>query len=155
MGDEPTYLSPEGLAKLKAELEEFKTVKRQEISTRLAEAKSLGDLTENSEYMEAKEAQEQLEKRIAELELLTKNVVLIQKNGEKSDVVVIGSTVEIEADGTREMYTIVGSEEAHPLEGRISNESPLGKAFLGHKVGDKITVQAPAGERTYKIVKIQ
>ncbi|MBI4385508.1 transcription elongation factor GreA, partial [Candidatus Parcubacteria bacterium] len=150
MGDEPTYLSPEGLAKLKAELEEFKTVKRQEISTRLAEAKSLGDLTENSEYMEAKEAQEQLEKRIAELELLTKNVVLIQKNGEKSGVVIIGSTVEIEAAGVRETYTIVGSEEARPLEGRISNESPLGKAFLGHRVGDKITVQAPAGERTCK-----
>lgn len=155
MGDKPAYLSPEGLAKLKAELEELKTVKRQEISTRLAEAKSLGDLTENSEYMEAKEAQEQLEKRIAELEKVTKNVVLIQKNGEKSGVVQIGSTVEIEADGTREMYTIVGSEEARPLEGRISNESPLGKAFLGHKVGDKIAVQAPVGERKYKIVSIK
>lgn len=154
MGDEPTYLSPEGLAKLKAELEEFKTVKRQEIAARLSEAKSLGDLTENSEYMEAKEAQEQLEKRIAELEALTKNVVLITKQG-VSGTVVIGSTVEVESGRERAAYTIVGSEESRPLEGRISNESPLGKAFLGHKAGDTVVVQAPAGEQKYKIVSIQ
>ncbi len=154
MGDKPTYLSPEGLAKLKAELEEFKTTKRQEIAARLAEAKSLGDLTENSEYMEAKEAQEQLEKRIAELEALTKNVVLITKQ-DASGTVVIGSTVEVESDRERAAYTIVGSEESRPLEGRISNESPLGKAFLGHKAGDTVVVQAPAGEQKYTILKIQ
>lgn len=154
MGDEPTYLSPEGLAKLKAELEELKTAKRREIAMRLSEAKSLGDLAENSEYMEAKEAQEQLEKRIAELEAMTKNVVLITKQG-GNGTVVIGSTVEVESGRERATYTIVGSEESRPLEGRISNESPLGKAFLGHTAGDAVIVHAPAGEQKYKILKVQ
>lgn len=154
MDDEPTYLSPEGLAKLKAELEELKTAKRHEIAMRLSEAKSLGDLAENSEYMEAKEAQEQLEKRIAELEAMTKNVVLITKQG-GNGTVVIGSTVEVESGREHATYTIVGSEESRPLEGRISNESPLGKAFLGHKAGDEVVAHAPMGKQKYKILKIQ
>ncbi|MBI2624621.1 transcription elongation factor GreA [Candidatus Parcubacteria bacterium] len=154
MGEEPTYLSQEGLAKIKAELEELKTVKRQEIAMRLSEAKSLGDLAENSEYMEAKEAQEQLEKRLAELEAIVKNVVIITKTS-GNGTVVIGSTVEVESGRERATYTIVGSEESQPLEGRISNESPLGLAFLGHKTGESVTVRAPAGERKYKIIKVQ
>jgi len=148
------YLSEEGLEKLKQELHEFKTVRRKEIALRLEHAKSLGDLSENAEYQEAKEEQSLLESQIAELEEKIRNTIVIKKN-QSTDTVGIGSTLKIKSEHGEEIFTIVGSEEAHPAEGKISNESPLGKAFLEHKVGDVIEVKTPAGMMMYEIVEIK
>src|SRR3989338_2702649 len=132
----PQYLSEEGGAQHKKELEELK-IKRQEIALRLEEAKALGDLSENQEYISAREAQAFNEGKILELEQLLRDAVVIDKN-HRSSVVHIGSTVEVKANGRTQILTIVGSEEANPSGGKISNESPLGKAFLGHKAGDAV-----------------
>lgn len=147
------YFSEEGLARLKEELEELKTTKRHEIAARLEHAKSLGDLSENAEYQEAKEEQSLLESRIVELEEIVRNAVIIKKDA-TSHLVQIGSTVKVKSDAGEETYTIVGSEEADPKAGKISNESPLGKAFLGHKAGEKIEVKTPGGTYFYSIVQI-
>lgn len=151
--DKKEYITPEGLKKIKKDLEELKTVKRREIAKRIEEAKALGDLSENSEYIEAKEAQSFNEQKIIELEEFIRNAVIISKTSKKN-IVDIGSTVEFKFDGKKEELTIVGSEEADPIQGKISNESPLGKAFLGHKVGDEVEVVAPSGKKKYKIVSI-
>ena len=148
------YLSQEGLEKLKQELYELKTKKRQEIAARLEHAKSLGDLSENAEYQETKEEQEMMEQRIAELEERVREAVVMQKPV-KTDSVRVGSTVVVSSSRGDETYTILGSEEADPGRGKISNESPLGKAFLGKKVGDKVEVHAPAGAMIYTIVEIR
>jgi len=132
------YLSKEGLEQIKKEVDELK-LKRQEIAQRLEESKALGDLSENMEYLQAKEAQAFNEGKILELEEVLKNAVVINKNGGNS-IVQIGGTVEINCQGEKQTFTIVGSEEANPAEGKISNESPLGKAFLGHKAGEKVKV---------------
>lgn len=142
----------------------MKTAKRQEIAGRLEFAKSLGDLSENAEYQEAKEEQTLVEQRIAEYEERIREAVVMQKPV-KMDTVAVGSTVLAVADksaagkpatGIREVaYTIVGSEEADPAAGKVSNESPLGKAFLGKKVGDKVEVRAPSGSITYTVVEIK
>lgn len=150
-----TYLSPEGMEALKKELQELKTKKRQEIAKRLQEAKDLGDLSENAEYFEAKEAQSLNENRVVELEELLKNAVMI-KTPSTEDVVRIGSTVETKSNNNNiEIFNIVGSAEAKPQEGKISNESPLGRAFLGKKAGDEFEVKTPGGVVTYKIIKIE
>ena len=148
------YLSPEGLEKLKKELDYLKTGKRQEIAERLEHAKSLGDLSENAEYHEAKEEQSLMENQIAELEETIRNAVLIKKD-QHTGKVEVGSTVRVKSDRGEETYTIVGSEEAKPSEGKISNESPLGKSFLGKKVGEKVEVRTPAGTAIYAILGIQ
>ena len=150
-----TYLSLEGIETLKKELLDLKTKKRQEIAKRLQEAKDLGDLSENAEYFEAKEAQSLNENRIGELEELLKNAVVIQAPSEEN-IVHIGSTVEVKsgADGI-ERFSIVGSAEAKPEEGKISNESPLGRSFLNHKIGDEVEVKTPISTIKYKIVKIE
>ncbi len=148
-----TYLSPEGIETLKKELQELKTKKRQEIAKRLQEAKDLGDLSENAEYFEAKEAQSLNENRIAELEELLKNAVVI-KTPSTEDIIRIGSTVETKLNNSAEVFSIVGSAEAKPQEGKISNESPLGRAFLGKKVGDEVEVKTPGGIVKYRIIKI-
>ncbi len=148
-----TYLSPEGIETLKKELQELKTKKRQEIAKRLQEAKDLGDLSENAEYFEAKEAQSLNENRIAELEELLKNAVVI-KTPSAEDIVRIGSTIETKLNNTIEIFNIVGSAEAKPQEGKISNESPLGRAFLGKKAGDEVEIKTPGGIVKYKIIKI-
>ena len=149
-----SYISQEGLEKLKQELTELKTIKRKEVSARLEHAKSLGDLSENAEYQEAKEEQSLIESQIAELEETVRNAVVIKKN-HRTDIVSVGSTVQVKLDGREETYTIVGSEEASPASGKISNESPLGKAFLGHKVGDTVEVKTPTGVTVCLIVEIQ
>lgn len=149
-----TYLSPEGMEALKKELQGLKTKIRQEIAKRLQEAKDLGDLSENAEYFEAKEAQSFNETRIAELEDLLKNAVLIETPLEE-DIVRIGSTIEIKSKNGNETFTIVGSAEAKPQEGKISNESPLGRAFLGQKIGNEIEIKTPSGMMKYKIIKIE
>ena len=148
------YISPEGLEKLKEELNKLKTEERQAIATRLEAAKALGDLSENAEYQEAKEAQSLNEARIVELEEMLKNVVIIKKPS-GTDYVQVGSQVVVERDGAEEVYSIVGSEEADPLAGKISNESPMGKAFLGKRRGDVVEVKTPGGNVSYKIKEIR
>lgn len=148
----PQYLSEEGFKQHKQELEELK-LKRQEIATRLEEAKALGDLSENQEYISAREAQAFNEGKILELEQLLREAMMIDKN-RHSSIVHIGSTIEIRANGKTQKFTIVGSEEANPVAGKISNESPLGKAFLGHKAGEGIEVETPGGKTAYKIISV-
>ena len=147
------YFSEEGLERLKQELEELKTSKRHEIAARLEHAKSLGDLSENAEYQEAKEEQSLLESRIVEMEETLRNAVIIKKDT-RSDLVQIGSTVRVKSEHGEETFTIVGSEEADPKEGKISNESPLGKSFLGKKAGDTVEVKTPGGGVHYSISAI-
>jgi transcription elongation factor GreA len=147
------YLSKEGLEQIKKELEELK-LKRQEIAARLEEAKALGDLSENTEYLQAKESQAFNEGKILEIEELLRNAVVISKNGANS-LVQIGGTIEIASGGEKNTFTIVGSEEANPARGKISNESPLGKAFLGRKAGETVEVETPRGKASYKIVSIK
>ncbi len=149
----PQYLSEEGFQQHKQELEELK-IKRQEIANRLEEAKALGDLSENQEYISAREAQAFNEGKILELEQLLREAMVIDKN-RRSNVAHIGSTVEVRTNGKSQNFTIVGSEEANPAAGKISNESPLGKAFLDRKAGDKVEVETPGGKAIYTIVTIK
>lgn len=148
------YLSAEGLERLKKELGDLKTVARKDIAERIESAKALGDLSENAEYQEAKDVQAQIESRIAELEDIIREAVVISEN-HRTDIVDIGSTVLAGFSGGEARYTIVGSEEADPAKGKISNESPLGKAFLGKKKGDQVEVRAPAGVQVYTVKDIQ
>ena len=148
------YLSKERFDELKQELEQLKTAKRIEIAQRLKTAKEYGDLSENSEYAEAREEQASVETRILELEDLLKNAAIVTK-AKSSDIVDVGSTVVVKK-GSKEMtYQIVGSYEADPTAGKISADSPLGKAFLEKKIGDKVNVTTPAGKSTYEILKIE
>ena len=154
MQDDSQYFSKEGLEKLKAELEFFKTKKRKEIADRLEFAKSLGDLSENAEYSEAKEAQMLNESKIAEFEDLLRRAVIVAHDS-KQDKVDIGSEIIVEDDTGKQMkFMIVGSQESSPAENKISNESPLGKAILGHKKGESVKAFTPLGERIYKIIQI-
>ena len=153
MNNKPAYISRDGLEKLRAELDELVNVRRAEIATRISEAKEHGDITENAEYEDAKNEQAFIEGRIQTLSALIKNAVLIDETTSKTHVQ-IGSTVELEGDDGRESYTIVGSAEASPGQGRISNESPVGRALLGKKKGDKVTITVPAGDMHYKVVSI-
>jgi transcription elongation factor GreA len=150
----PTYLSKDGLEKLRAELDEMVTAKRPEIAQRIHDAKEHGDLSENAEYEDAKNEQAFVEGRIQTLEALIKNATIIDEN-HSTDHVQIGSTVSVESQDGAETFTIVGSAEAKPTEGRISNESPVGRALLGKKKGEKVVVRVPAGDFTYKIVGIR
>jgi transcription elongation factor GreA len=155
VNSKPTYLSKDGLEKLRAELDEMVTVKRQEIASRIHDAKEHGDLSENAEYEDAKNEQAFVEGRIQTLEAIIKNATIIEEN-HSTDHVQIGSTVSVESqDGGEETFTIVGSAEAKPTEGRISNESPVGRALLGRKKGEKVVVRVPAGDFQYRIVGIR
>lgn len=147
------YLTKERFDELKTELKRMKKEERVEISERLRRAKEYGDLSENAEYSEAKEEQAKLEGRIFELENMLKDVSIIKKAS--GDVVKVGSTVEIQKGGKPLKYTIVGSNETKPEANFISNESPLGRAFLERKAGDEIEIQTPAGKAKYKIIKIE
>lgn len=147
------YISEEGLERLKNQLEDLKTTKRQEVAQRLEEAKKMGDLSENAEYTEARDAQEFNERQIAELEDLIKKAIVIGKTKNK-DEIQIGSTFSVKSHGKTQDLTIVGSEEADPISGKISNESPLGKSFLGKKKGDEVKVKTPKGEVKYTVEKI-
>lgn len=148
------YLSQERFDELTGELAELKTTKRIEIAQRLKTAKEYGDLSENSEYAEAREEQATVETRISEIEDLLKNAAIMQK-AKGGDTVEVGSTIVVKKAGKEMTYTLVGSYEADPLAGKVSDESPLGKAFMKHKVGDKVHVAAPAGTVTYEILKIE
>jgi transcription elongation factor GreA len=153
VNNKPAYLSKEGLARLREELDELVNVRRPEIATRIHDAKEHGDLSENAEYEDAKNEQAFIEGRIQALEALIKNAVLIDEN-HSTDHVQIGSTVLVQTPDGKETYTIVGSAEAAPAEGRISNESPVGRALLGHRKGESVSVAVPAGNSEYRIVKI-
>lgn len=149
------YLSPERHEELKAELDTLKNEKRLEVAEHLKRAKEYGDLSENSEYAEAREEQSRIEGRIFELEDLMKHVVIIKKAAGSSDIVQVGATVTVKKNGDVMKYMLVGSSESNPQEKKISNESPLGRAFLGRKVGEKVQVQAPSGTVEYTITKIE
>lgn len=154
----PTYLTREGLKRLKEELKELKTKQRQEIADRLQQSVSFGDLSENAEYQEAKSDQAMLEGKIMELEELVDSAVIIDDTVGDKNVVSVGSTVtvkEVGGGGQEQRLTIVGSEEADPIKGIISNESPLGSAFLGVKAGAEVEVQTPSGKKRFKIVKVE
>ncbi|MBR5536142.1 MAG: transcription elongation factor GreA [Clostridia bacterium] len=152
---EQVLMTAEGLEQLKMELEERKTVKRKEIKEAIKVARGYGDLSENSEYDEAKDAQAQNELRISELEETLKRVVLIDENV-SADGVSVGSTVKVyDVEFDEEViYKIVGSTEADPAQSKISNESPVGSALLGHKVGDKVTAVTPMGTLEFEIKEI-
>jgi len=152
MNAKPVYLTAGGLEKLKVELHELITVERPRVAARIHEAKLDGDLSENAEYEDAKQEQSFLEGRIATLELQLRNAAVIEKsNGDK---VGIGSKVVIKGDEGEESLMIVGSAEAAPREGRISNESPVGAALMGRKKGEKVVVQAPQGPIEFTLLKI-
>jgi transcription elongation factor GreA len=154
MTAESTLLTPEGYQKLEKELHHLKTVRRPEVAAAIHEAKMDGDVSENAGYEEAKRQQGFLEGRIMTIEAMLKSAVLIESNG-PSDTVLVGSQVTVTEEGFGdETYTIVGSAEANPGAGRISNESPLGKALMGRRKGDKVTFETPGGQAEVKIVKI-
>jgi transcription elongation factor GreA len=150
-----TYLTAEGKAKLKIELDELKGPRREELSKRLRSAIQMGDLSENADYHKAKEDQGFLEGRIQEIEAILRNAVVIEKSA-NTDVVSIGDHVTIqEANFPPETYQVVGAREADPRNGRISNESPIGNAIMDHKVGDVVEADTPGGRMKFKILKIE
>jgi transcription elongation factor GreA len=156
MDEKQTILTPEGLRKLEEELDFLKSVKRKEVAERIKQSKEFGDLMENSEYEDAKNEQAFIEGRILTLEGMLRSAKVINNHEVRSDVVTIGSTVRLEDESGEDLtYTIVGSAEADPLHDRISNESPVGRALLGKRKGQTITVQVPAGTTRYTIKAIK
>lgn len=158
MANKETILTSEGLKKLEAELEEFRNVRRPQVAERLKIAISYGDISENSEYDDAKSEQAFIEGRIFELEQMIKTATIIDENApRKKGEVSLGSTVLLKdmATGEEETYTIVGTTETDPFNNRISNESPVGAAILAHKEGEIIAVNTPMGELSYEIMEIK
>ena len=151
-----TIITDEGLRRLEEELEDLKIVKRKEIAEKIKVALSFGDLSENSEYDEAKNEQAIIEGRIAEIENQLKNVRVLDESELNTEVVHVGSKIRIRETGTtqEETYKIVGSTEADPINGRISDESPVGKSMLGHSVGDVVEVLIPSGAVSYELIEI-
>ncbi len=149
-------LTPQRLSELQEELKYLKTVREKEVADLIKEARSFGDLSENSEYDEAKNEQGKLFSRIAEVEAILENCVIIDEQEISENAVSLGRQVTVEdlEDGTRETYTVVGSQEADPMNGRISEDSPFGKALMGKEKGTEVTVEAPVGTLRYKIVEV-
>jgi transcription elongation factor GreA len=155
MDSKKIYLTKEGLTELKNEYKELSTVKRPEILARVSQARSMGDLSENAEYVAARDELSFIDGRIDELEELIKQAVLIQDPHSKGNSIIkLGSTVAVNIKGKKEIFTVVGEWEADPKDKKISHESPLGKALIGKKVGEKIEVEAPAGTLGYTIVSV-
>jgi transcription elongation factor GreA len=156
MEDKPVLLTKDGLHKLEAELAQLVGVRRIEIADRIRHARDFGDISENSEYTEAKNEQSLVEGRIMTLESMIRNAVLIEENGKRQKGVVdVGAKVKVQTDEGEETYSIVGPAEADPIAGRISNESPLGRAMLGHKAGDEVQWNAPMGTSRVKIISVK
>ncbi len=153
---EPVYLTDEGMENLRQELDRLINVKRPALADRLYNAIQQGDLSENADYITAKEEQGFMEGRIQQIEMMLRNAVIIEGKG-PSDEVGLGSRVTVVEEGfdEAEVYRIVGAAEADPIKGNVSNESPLGKALMGHRVGDTVVAQAPAGEISFRITEIQ
>ena len=151
----PSYLTRQGYEKLQQELDYLRTTKRQEVANRLHEAMEGGELIEDAEYEAAKNEQAFVEGRIQELEILLANARVVEESSVR-DVVQVAAKVTIQEDDNEpELYTIVGPAEANPREGRVSNESPLGRALMDHRVGDVVKVDAPAGSFTVRILKVE
>ena len=152
-------MSQERLDALKDELYYLETVREKEVAEQIKEARSFGDLSENSEYDEAKTEQGKLYSKIAELKVLIENAEIVSNNDENvpKDTVTLGSFVRVRdvEDGFEENYEIVGSQEANPREGRISDDSPVGRGLKGHKAGDTVTISAPAGELKFQIISVE
>lgn len=147
-----TYLTKEGIEDLKNKLHDLKTVKRRKIAEAIHTAKEQGDLSENAEYVNAKEEQVRTEQEISEIEIIIKNAQVIKETS--TDQVDIGNTVTLECDGLEKTYRIVGSNEADPLQGKISNESPFGQALLFKAVGETVSIPTPLGSKNCTIRKI-
>ncbi len=147
-----SYLTKEGLEELQGELQTLKTVRRREIADAIHTAKEQGDLSENAEYQQAKEEQQRIEEKIAELEATVKHAKIIERSSNTQ--VDIGNTVVLDCDGKERTYQIVGSKEADPMNGRISNESPMGKALLAQAKGATVIIPTPAGDKECTVVKI-
>jgi transcription elongation factor GreA len=154
--EQEMYLTSEGAAKLRAELEELKGPRREEMAKRLRAAIQMGDLSENADYHKAKEDQSFMEGRIQELEYLLKKAIIVDADQVSKDTVQVGACVTVqEGDGPQEQYFLVGVKEADPRKGRISNESPIGRALMGSHVGDEVTAATPGGDIRLKIIKIE
>jgi transcription elongation factor GreA len=151
--DEATHLTADGLKALESELDEMRTVKRPEVILRVKAARELGDLRENADYEAARNEQSFLEGRIRAIEQMVRSAVVIERD--RTGEVMLGSTVRVDMDGDEVMFHIVGSTEADPTNGRISNQSPIGKAILGHRAGDTVTAQLPGRELTYRIISVE
>ena len=156
MSEKKVVLTYEGLRKREKELEELKTVRRKEVADKIKEARGQGDLSENAEYDSAKEEQAEIESRIVVLEKMLRNAEVIDEEELSKDIIGVGCTVKLfDVEFNEEViYTIVGSAEADPMEGKISNESPVGMSLLGHKSGDSIDIEAPDGEVTFRVIDI-
>jgi len=155
MSEQP-YLTAEGAERLRAELDELKGTNRNELAIRLREAISQGDLSENADYHKAKEDQAFLEGRIQELEYILHNAIIVENDSKQHDTVQVGVRVTIqEEDFSPETYYMVGAKEADPQNGRISNESPIGKSLMGKRVGELAEAETPGGNINFKIIKIE
>jgi transcription elongation factor GreA len=156
MTQNQTYITPNGFVKLKDELDRLINIERKNIAARIQEAKELGDLSENAEYSTAKDEQAFLEMRIVELQGIIKNAIIINEQDHNHNEISVGSTIEFEDEvGNCKNYQLVGSHEANPSLGKISNESPIGRAFLGKKQGDLVEFKAPKGMVKFKILHIK
>ncbi|MCK9439175.1 MAG: transcription elongation factor GreA [Patescibacteria group bacterium] len=152
---ENQIITQEGYNKIKEELDLLSVTRRKEIAERIERAKELGDLSENAEYSEAKDAQALNEGRILELTNILKNVTIVKTVGSNKGEIEMGSSVKVSCDGKKKDFVIVSFNEADPLNGKISNESPIGMAFLGKRKGDEVMVTTPKGEFKYKILEIK
>ena len=156
MSSQEAYLTTEGLDRVRFELEHLRTVRRREVADGLRSAAEVGGTVDNAEYDEAKREQDSVERRIASLEKLLQIALIIPERTSPSEIVVVGSRVTVsQARGKPSEYLIVGSTEADPIQGKISNESPIGRAILGKRVGEKIEVRAPSGLVGLTILKIE
>ena len=156
MESKKNILTYEGLRKYEDELHELKVIKRKEVAQKIKEAREQGDLSENAEYDAAKDEQGFVEGRIKLVETMIRNAVIIEEGADSSDICSIGRTVTFQEDGDEpETYQIVGSAEADPFEGRISNDSPIAKGLLGHKVGETVKISTPGGEFSVKIIEVK
>ncbi len=153
--DNIQYLSQEKFTSLSAELKLLKFTKIPEIATRIDEAKQLGDLSENAEYHDARDQMAWTQSRVKEIEAILDNSEIVVDDGVRDGVVTIGSVVTVSVNKKEREYIIVGAQEADPVAGKISNESPLGEAFLGRKKGDDITIDVPSGTQEYKIISVK
>ncbi|ELK45536.1 transcription elongation factor GreA [Halobacillus sp. ACCC02827] len=155
--DKSYYMTEEGKQKLEDELEHLRTERRKEVVERIKIARGFGDLSENSEYDAAKDEQAFVEARITQVENMIRNAVIIENDTENPDTVTMGKSVTFQElpDGEEETYTIVGSAEADPFEGKISNDSPMAQSLIGHVVGDQVKVATPGGEIDVKIVTVK
>lgn len=153
--DKIHYVSSRGLQDLRIELEELKDKKIPAIAALIDEAKQQGDLSENAEYHQAKDEMAWAHSRVREIRYLLDHSELVESVKKNQGIIIVGNTIVIKNGSVTKTYTIVGHHEANPLIGKVSNESPLGQSFLGHKVGDQVEVTTPAGKQTYEILEIK